>query len=96
MSEDRNEAGQFTEPLTGQAGVEAAQGYVPMPSDEPPEQPASDIDTEVARLRASRPPEEPIEKLEYLQLDTGPRWHHKEKDHRSDRCPKGLPAFVSH
>jgi hypothetical protein len=56
MSEDRNEAGQFTEPLTGQAGVEAAQGYVPMPSDEPPEQPASDIDTEVARLRASRPP----------------------------------------
>ena len=71
MSEDRNEAGQFTEPLTGQAGVEAVHGYVPMPSAEPPEQPASDLDTEVARLRASRPAEEPLEKLQYLKLDTG-------------------------
>ncbi len=67
MSEDKNEA----EPLIVQAGVEAAQGYVPMPAAETPPDPELDIHTAVEELRASRPAEDPIDKPEYQRLDTG-------------------------
>src|SRR6476659_5994736 len=67
MSEDKNEA----EPLIGQAGVEAAQGYVPMPAVETPPDPELDIHTAVEELRASRRAEDPIDKPEYQRLDTG-------------------------
>lgn len=70
----RSDTGQFTaaEPLlTGNEGVLADAGYVPM--DEPQDHPEaeSDLKTEAARLAASRAPADPIVEVQYQRLDTG-------------------------
>jgi hypothetical protein len=70
----RNDAGQFAsaEPLTGQAGIEADHGYVPMddaPQDHPEAE--SDLRTEAARLAESRVPDDPIIDLGYRQTSDG-------------------------
>ena len=74
MSERDNDTGQFTpaEPLTGQAGLEADLGFKPMPEDEAPPEPESDIRAEVEKLQASRVPEDdPIVPLEYKRISDG-------------------------
>jgi hypothetical protein len=70
MSERDSESGQFTpaEPLTGQAGIEADMGFVPM-ADTPQDHPEapSDIMEEVKKLQASRVPEDdPVVEVQYL------------------------------
>jgi hypothetical protein len=68
MSEDRNEA---TATELGREGVEAEFGYVRMPEQETPPESSTTLQAEIERRKASRQLEDPIEKIEYLQLDSG-------------------------
>jgi hypothetical protein len=76
MSENRDsDTGQYTspEPLTGQAGVEADQGYKPMVDWRPeePSEPESSIKEEALKLAASRVPEDPVVPLKYQRINDG-------------------------
>jgi hypothetical protein len=77
--ENRNDNGTFApaEPLTGQAGVEADQGFRQMPETAPKDEPrASDIETEAANLAISRvfseEPKPEDEQLGYFKPDGSP------------------------
>jgi hypothetical protein len=98
MSENRNDNGTFApaEPLTGQLGVEADQGFRQMPETTPKHEPeSSDLETEAANLsidRVLRDEASPMdEELKYL-TPTGETVDEKETI-PLDRAAKDLSAY---
>jgi hypothetical protein len=75
MDENRNSDGTFaaSEPLTGQAGVEADQNYRPMPEPEKPEIETQTVEEAAANLKASRQVELPQDVIEVGYQKDGER-----------------------